>query len=372
MRYRSTVFHFFYRVLLKPIFFTQDPESIHDRMSIIGERLGRSVWGSILVRTCFKYSHPSLEQNVWGIHFSNPVGLAAGFDKEGHVYGILGSLGFGFAEVGTVTFGAYEGNPKPRLYRLPKSQGLVVYYGLKNTGAKKIAAYLAKQKKDIPQIISIGKTNCSRTADEEKGVDDYKSGVAVFQDAHVGDMYELNISCPNTFGGEPFTTPGRLKKLLESLEAKNISQPIILKMPINLQWEEFRALLDIALQFHVHAVNIGNLNKDRSDPSVKEKIPEHIRGSISGKPTWELSNELISKTYAYCGDKIKIIGTGGVFSAEDAYEKIKRGASFVQLITGMIYEGPQLIGSINYDLVRLLKRDGYAVITDAVGAYHRT
>ncbi|HRH23951.1 MAG TPA: quinone-dependent dihydroorotate dehydrogenase, partial [Candidatus Magasanikbacteria bacterium] len=130
-------------------------------------------------------------------------------------------------------------------------------------------------------------------------------------------------------------------------------------------------LLDVALRFQIHAVNIGNLNKNRLDHAIKEKIPEYIRGSISGKPTQELSNDLISRTYEYCGDRIKIIGTGGIFCADDAYEKIKRGATLVELITGMIYEGPQLIGSINYDLVRLLKRDGYVTISDAIGAYHR-
>ncbi len=372
MRFRSALFHVLYRGLVKPIFFAQDPESIHDRMGIVGERLGRSRIGRALIRICFGYTHHSLEQHLWGMHFSNPVGLAAGFDKEGTIHSILPSLGFGFAEVGTVTFGAYEGNPKPRLYRLPKSHGLVVYYGLKNSGAHAVAKYLKNQPKKIPQIISIGKTNCSRTADEAKGVDDYRSGLAVFEDAGVGDAYELNISCPNTFGGEPFTTPEKLRRLLETLEVQKNSKPIILKMPINLDWDAFRGLLDVAIQFRVHAVNIGNLNKDRNDPELKEKIPTHIKGALSGKPTWERSNDLISRTYAYCGQRMVIIGTGGIFSAADAYEKIKRGASLVELITGMIYEGPQLIGEITHGLVHLLARDGYSHISEAVGAYHRT
>lgn len=372
MRYRSVLFRFFYRALLKPIFFAQDPESIHDRMSDIGERLGKSKVCKRIVQACFNYAHPSLKQEIWGIDFQNPVGLAAGFDKEGRIYHILGSLGFGFTEVGTVTFGAYSGNPAPRLYRLPDSQGLVVNYGLKNSGVKKISERLNRQGKSIPQIISIGKTNCSRTADEKSGIEDYQNCMDVLHNSGVGDMYEINISCPNTFGGEPFTTSERLRKLLEALSVEQVLKPIILKMPINLPWDEFRSLLDVALRFEIHAVNIGNLNKNRLDHLIKEKIPEHIRGSISGKPTQELSNDLISRTYKYCGDRIKIIGTGGIFSADDAYEKIKRGATLVELITGMIYEGPQLIGSINYDLVRLLKHDGYITISDAIGAYHRT
>lgn len=372
MRYRSIIFHFLYRAILKPIFFAQDPEVVHDRMMMAGERLGKSKLGKMIVRACFDYKHPSLTQEIWGTHFSNPVGLAAGFDKEGKIFSLMSDVGFGFAEVGTVTYGAYEGNPKPRLYRLPVSKGLVVYYGLKNSGAEAVSRHLKGVANHIPQIVSIGKTNCSLTADEEKGVNDYKDCLDVFQKNGVGDIYEINISCPNTFGGEPFTTGEKLKKLLEVLQVRESKKPIILKMPINIPWEEFKKLLDVALQYQVHAVNIGNLNKDRSDPAIKEKIPGYIKGSISGKPTWNLSNELISQTYAYCGDKMTIIGTGGIFSAEDAYEKIRRGASLVQLITGMIYEGPQLIGTINYELARFLKRDGYTSISEAVGAYHRT
>ncbi len=371
MRFRGILFHFLYRVLLKPFFFAQDPEYIHDRMTAIGERLGRSRVGNAVIRLCFGYHHPSLEQQVWDIHFSNPVGLAAGFDKEGVVYGVLGSVGFGFAEVGTVTFGSYEGNPKPRLYRLPKSRSLLVYYGLKNRGARAIVEYLKKQPKKIPQIISIGKTNCVRTAEEVKAIDDYKNGLSIFENASIGDAYELNISCPNTFGGEPFTTPEKLQKLLTALNVQKIGKPIILKMPINLDWEEFRPLLDVAMQYNIHAVNIGNLNKNRNDPSLKEVVPEEIKGSLSGKSTWELSNDLISRTYVYCGHKMVIIGTGGIFSAADAYEKIKRGATLVELITGMIYEGPQLIGEINEGLVEFLKQDGYKNISEAVGIYHR-
>ncbi|HRH23773.1 MAG TPA: hypothetical protein PK295_04045, partial [Candidatus Magasanikbacteria bacterium] len=234
MRYRRVLFRFFYRVLLKPIFFAHDPELIHDRMSNIGERLGKSKICKRLVRACFDYSHPSLKQEIWGINFQNPVGLAAGFDKEGRIYHILGSLGFGFAEVGTVTFGAYSGNPAPRLYRLPNSQGLVVNYGLKNSGVKRISAHLGRQNKNIPQIISIGKTNCSGTADEKSGIEDYGNCMDVLKNSGVGDMYEINISCPNTFGGEPFTTSEKLHKLLEALSVQQVLKPIILKMPINL------------------------------------------------------------------------------------------------------------------------------------------
>ena len=142
-------------------------------------------------------------------------------------------------------------------------------------------------------------------------------------------------------------------------------------MPINLPWKEFKPLCEVALKYKVDGVIIGNLNKNRQDPAIIDEIPKSVQGSISGKPTEKLSNELISKTYREYKKKLIIIGAGGIFSAEDAYEKIKRGSTLVQLITGMIYQGPQLIGEINRGLVKLLEKDGYKNISQAVGAYHK-
>lgn len=344
-----------------------DPEWVHDRIIKMGEFLGDCRLGKFLICKLFSYSNPILEQELWGIKFINPVGLAAGFDKDARLYSIMGSVGFGFAEIGTVTLDAYEGNPKPRLLRLPKSKGLVVNYGLKNMGAKSIIESLKRKQKTIPQIISIGRTNSSKTADPNAGIDDYYECLKEFLDADVGDAYEINISCPNLFGGEPFNDEISLQKLLQKLYSLEIKKPVFIKMPINLSWPEFKKLVDVAIKFGVQALVIGNLNKNRNDPAIKESIPKNVKGSISGKPTYDLSNELISKTYKNYGEKIKIIGVGGIFSAQDAYKKIKLGASMVELITGMIYEGPQLIGQINRDLSELLRRDGYKNISQAVG-----
>ncbi len=359
---------FLYKRILRPIFFSFDPEFIHDMMTNAGAFLGKIGFGKWLVKSLFSYSHPMLEQKLWGIPFKNPVGLGAGFDKDAKVYSIMGSVGFGFAEIGTITFGSYEGNPKPRLYRLPQSKALVVYYGLKNMGAKAMTKLLKTKDKDIPQIISIGRTNAATAASFEDSIVDYYKCFKEFVDADVGDAYEINISCPNLFGGVSFDDEMSLEKLLQKIYTLQIKKPVFIKMPINLPWPEFKKLVDVALRFKVQALVIGNLNKNRNDPTIKEVIPENIKGSISGKPTRELSNNLISETYKYCGDKIKIIGLGGIFSAADAYEKICRGASMVELITGMIYEGPGLIGNINRDLVTLLKKDGYQHISEAVGA----
>lgn len=358
---------FVYKKIIKPTFFLSDPEFAHDRITAIGEFLGKFGPGKFLVRELFSYKNPILEQELWGIKFGNPVGLAAGFDKDARMYSIMDSVGFGFSEIGTVTLESYEGNPKPRLHRLPKSEGLVVNYGLKSIGAEEVIKSLKAKNKTIPQIISIGRTNSKRTADFESGVNSYYDCLKSFIDTDVGDAYEINISCPNLFGGEPFNDEVSLEKLLQKIYTLKIQKPVFIKMPINLPWMEFKKLVDVALRFGVQALVIGNLNKDRNDPSIKDAIPGHIKGSISGKPTRNLSNELISKTYKYCGNKIKIIGVGGIFSAENAYEKIRHGASLVELITGMIYEGPQFIGEINRGLAHLLKRDGYRNINEATG-----
>src|SRR3989338_1831544 len=361
-----------YLLGLKPVLFRFDPEVVHDRFTKNGELLGKQAWMRSVVTRLFRYDHPKLNQTIAGILFTNPVGLSAGFDKDGRLVNILPAVGFGYSQVGTVTKQAYQGNPKPRLYRLPKSHGIVVNYGLKNDGVEAIVARLRKRQsaQPFPISISIGKTNCRATASMTGGVEDYKAGLAAVVDSGMGDFYTINISCPNTFGGEPFTNGSDLEQLLQQLE-KVADKPMFLKMPINLPWPEFKQLLEVAIKYGVTGVVIGNLNKNREDPAIKDVIPANIKGSVSGKQTWRLSNELINKTYQEYGKDLVIIGVGGIFSAQDAYEKIKRGASLVQLITGMIFQGPQLVGEINFGLVKLLERDGYRNISEAIGAYHR-
>lgn len=319
----------------------------------------------------FHYQHPSLHQTVFGYTFSNPLGLAAGFDKDGHLTDIMQEVWFSREEVGSTTAWPYEGNPKPRAVRLIKEQSLIVNYGLKNEGVEKLITTLQKKKTHTLLIsISIAKTNCPLTASTEEAIDDYGISLQKLETANVSELYTLNISCPNTFGGEPFTDAPRLRQLLSHIQSLRPSKPILIKMPLNLQREAFKELLDCCQEFPmVQGVVIANLNKDRT--VLKTPIDSAVKGNLSGKPTQVLSNELIAKTYAYCGDRLKIIGVGGIFSAEDAYQKIKAGATLLQLITGMIFEGPQLIGSINKGLVRLLHADGYTHISQAIWANHK-
>ncbi len=361
-----------YRKIIKPMFFKFDPEFIHNRISVLGGILGSNSVTKFLTRKLFRYDHPSLIQFVKNAEFKNPVGLSAGFDKDAHLVHILPEVGFGHMEIGSITYKPYAGNPGTRLFRLPKSKALVVYYGLKNIGVDKILAKLKKYKaKNTVLGISIAKTNDSSTSTLEGGIEDYYQCFRNVVESGIGTYYTINISCPNTFGGEPFTTKDKLDALLTKLAEIKTDKIKFIKMPINLDLHEFDELLQVAIKHKIDGVVIGNLNKDHKSETIKDIIPQDIKGGISGKPTWELSNRLIEYTYKNYKDKLIIVGVGGIFSAEDAYTKIKLGATLVQLITGMIYQGPQLIGEINKGLVELLKNDGYTNISQAIGASHK-
>ncbi len=369
---KQTLLRISYQYCLKPLLFRIDPERVHDRFLGLGEWLSKRSWTKAIVRWLFAYQNPQLEQKIAGLTFPNPIGLSAGFDKDGRLVNLLQDIGFGFAQIGTMTFGAYAGNPKPRLVRLPKSKGLIVNYGLKNEGVGVILPRVAAAKAQIPIGLSVGYTNSPQMKDPAIATADFIQGFEAAITSSTGDLYVINISCPNLFGGEPFTTPDKLRQLLDSLCKKKMSKPVFLKMPINLVWSEFAQLLDVAAEYpSITGVIIGNLNKDREDPTVVEPIEDSICGSISGRPTAKRSDERIAKTYQAHGDRFVIIGCGGIFSAQDAYAKIKKGASLVQLITGMIYQGPQLIGQMNKELVELLSQDGFSNICEAIGSDHR-
>lgn len=370
----NRIIAYLYSHMLKPILFKFDPEFVHDRYTKLGSLLGKVSLFRIITKKLFRYDHPKLEQQIAGQNFDNPIMLSAGFDKHADLVNILPSVGFAGMEVGSITWKAYEGNPKPRLYRLPKSKAIVVYYGLKNLGS---SATVKKIKNTVKQQIqhsrfkmgiSIAKTNSEETCELDAGVKDYYHGLKDFVDAEIGDFYTINISCPNTFGGEPFSSPKKLDVLLKKLSTLDITKPMYIKMAINLPWKDFDDLLKVIIKYKkVTGVVIGNLNKDRNDPNIIDEIPETVKGKISGRPTFELSNNLIQKTYKKYKDKLIIIGVGGVFTAEDAYTKIKLGASLVEMITGMIFGGPQVIGEINRGLVELLEKDGYKSISEAIG-----
>lgn len=366
---RNILSEFFYKGIFKRIFFLFDPESMHDFATYFGHFLGSNFITRWLTAFFFSFSHKSLEQGICGIRFKNPVGLAAGFDKDGRMLKVMSSVGFGFEEVGSVTGEPCEGNPKPRLWRLVKSKALVVYFGLKSEGCEKVAQRLrASTATQFPIGISIAKTNSAETVEVDDGIADY---VKVYKKLEPFANYiTINISCPNAFGGQPFSDPERLDKLLSAIAKIQTEKPVFIKMPPDLKESEIDEILDVVAKYRIAGFVCSNLTKDRQNKTMMSKIvekdlPEH--GGISGKPVEDLSNNLIDYLYKKTDGKYVLIGCGGIFSAEDAYKKIKLGASLVQLITGMIFEGPQLISQINVGLVKLLKKDGFKNVSEAVG-----
>ena len=365
---RNKTNRFLYKNIAKPIFFRVDPEKVHDRMIFLGKLLGSNFITKSTTSLLFSYSNKKLEQDILGIKFNNPIGLAAGFDKNADITQILPYIGFGFAEVGSVTGEPCEGNPKPRLWRLKKSEGLVVYYGLKNKGCEIIEKKLKTKKFNIPIGVSIAKTNCKETVDKTEGINDYVKAFSTLKD--IGSYITINISCPNVFGGLPFTKAEDLDDLLTEIEKTPYDKPIFLKLTPDLNTKEIDDLINVCDNHKVDGFICTNLTKNRENIEVKKHLKDaDIKevGGISGKPVQNLSTNLIKYIYQKTNGKYIIIGCGGIFSAEDAYEKIKAGASLIQMITGMVFKGPQLINEINRELVTLLEKDGYNNISQAIG-----
>ena len=368
---RNSIISFLYKNFGKKLFFLIDPERIHDLFTTTGELLAKFWITRKITAFFFKYSNKSLEQEILGIKFKNPVGLAAGFDKDARMINTMHDTGFGFTEVGSITGYPCAGNSGTRLWRLKKSQGLVVYYGLKNKGSEKLAKKLRNKKFDIPVGVSIAKTNCKETIDEETGIKDYVKAYKEFQD--IGDYITVNISCPNAYGGEPFSDPEKLDRLLTSINKEKATKPVLLKMPLEMTDKEMDELIEVAEKHNISGFICSNLSKKRDNQQVMKNVKEKElpkSGSISGKPMEELATKNVSRLYKKTKGKYVIVGCGGVFTAKDAYKKIKAGASLIQMITGMIYKGPQAISSINQGLTKLLEKDGYANISEAVGVDH--
>ncbi|MBI5370312.1 quinone-dependent dihydroorotate dehydrogenase [Candidatus Uhrbacteria bacterium] len=359
-----------YRHCFKPIAFRFDAESVHDCLTKMGAWMGRHPSLRKTAGQLWHYEHPALRQQVCGISFENPVGLTAGFDKDGLLTDILPEVGFGFAEIGSVTGRPCSGNPRPRLWRLPHSRALLVYYGLKNEGCETVAHRLAQSRRRIPLGVSIARTNDQIACTLEMGVEDYRHSFKTVEP--VCDYLTVNISCPNAFGGEPFTHPDRLDFLLRALDEIQTIKPVFLKMPADLSLSEAEELATVALTHRVHGFIFSNLTKRRDTPAISPRDSfASAKGGISGRPVFEPSNRLLKHFYRSYGARFTLIGSGGVFSADDAYEKICSGATLIQLATGMIFEGPQVIGQINKGVVERLERDGFTSVSQAVGAYLR-
>lgn len=337
-----------YEHILKPIFFRFDPEKVHNFMVYFGELAGRYSIGRWKISFLYNYRSNDKRKVVDGIEYRTPILLSAGFDYNARLMNILPSIGLSGEEIGSVTARPCAGNPTPRLTRLSKSQSILVNKGLRNDGVDVIIERIKTNRKfsDFVLGISIARTNDEKSVSIEAGIEDYFYSFKRLNEENVGDYYTVNISCPNSFGGEAFTNPDLLKRLVSKLKTIECKKPIYIKMPISIPWDQFAQLLEIIDKNGLNGVVIGNLNKDYNSLDCKEEAPDSYKGGISGKPCFNLSTELIRKTKLMYGSRFTIIGCGGIMSVETAQEKFNAGADLIQLITGLIYQGPSLVKKI--------------------------
>jgi dihydroorotate dehydrogenase len=342
--------------LVKPILFKFDPEKVHHFVTAGLKGFNRFPGGAALTRALWHVKDQRLEKEVFGLKFENPVGLAAGFDKNAEFIGEMANLGFGFIEVGTVTPLPQPGNPIPRMFRLPGDGGLINRMGFNNEGvdaaAERIAAFRKNAKGYQKGVIIGGNIGKNKVTPNEDAVSDYiKCFDRLFA---VVDYFVVNVSSPNTPGLRALQQKEPLMDLLGTLQKRNskngISRPILLKIAPDLTNEQLDDIVEIVQTTGIAGIIATNTTISReglvSDDNLKNEM-----GGLSGKPLTQRSTEVISYLHKKSKGAFPIIGVGGIHSPEDAVEKIKAGASLVQLYTGFIYEGPGLIGRINKKLL---------------------
>ncbi|WP_339386127.1 quinone-dependent dihydroorotate dehydrogenase [Vibrio caribbeanicus] len=364
---RNLLLRVLYRAV-RPLIFLMDPEDAHYMFKRVGVLLGSTALTQKLVALFFDYNHSALKIEVDGVQYRNPVGLSAGFDKDGELTKIYPSIGFGLAELGSFTGEVCPGNPGKRLFRMVKSKSILVWYGLNNQGAEKISSRLQGVNFGRLKVgINAAKSNITPEFDLQESIEDYTKTMSLFKD--IGDYYTINISCPNTQDGEPFVDPKNLDALLTAVNEFRVEgRPIYVKLAADLELSEIDIIVDKCIEHKMDGVVLTNLAKPAFNQEyVKEELPYH-KGAMSGLPLQRISTNLIRHVYRRTRGELTIIGVGGVFSAKDAYEKITSGASLLHMISTMIFDGPQNINEINRGLVRLLEADGFSSIEEAVGS----
>ncbi|TWJ04651.1 dihydroorotate oxidase A [Mucilaginibacter frigoritolerans] len=338
--------------LIKPLLFKFDPEVVHYFVTANLKRFNRFPGGGALSRGIWDVEHPSLEKEVFGLKFKNPVGLAAGFDKNGELMGEMANLGFGFVEVGTVTPLPQPGNEKPRMFRLPNDGGLINRMGFNNLGvdvvAERLAAFRKNAKGKNKQLIIGGNIGKNKITPNEDAVSDYiKCFDRLFD---VVDYFVVNVSSPNTPGLRALQEKEPLMALLNTLQQRNskngISRPILLKIAPDLTNEQLDDIVEIVQGTGIAGIIATNTTISRENLASQDSLKNEM-GGLSGKPLTQRSTEVIKYLSEKSNGTFPIIGVGGIHSAEDAFEKLNAGASLVQLYTGFIYEGPGLIKRIN-------------------------
>ncbi len=366
----------FYWQMIRPMLFRFDAEWVHHLTVEACRGVGRMPGMANLVRFCCEADEPLLHTEVAGLRFENPIGLAAGWDKSGRALRMIDALGFGFAEIGSVSALPSSGNPKPRLFRLPEERGIIVNYGLPNDGVEEVARRLARFRPQHPLGVNLVRTNGGKVAaasSAEEILEDYACSVKA---THQFCSYlMLNLSCPNAEGGRDFfDQPGHIAALLERIAALEVTCPLFLKVtPVDDPTRLVR-MLDECDRFPIVRGFCFNLPSGKPDSLTLNSSRDALSarpGAVSGVPVAALINRCIASLYREMDrDRYSIIGTGGVFTAEDAYLKMRLGASLVQLYTALIYEGPLVTKRICRGLAELIKRDGFESTAQVVGTAH--
>lgn len=348
-----------YRIL-RPILFRLPPETAHEL-----------ALHSLSLLPFTKRAVTSNPITRFGLTFANPVGLAAGFDKNGIALQSLAAFGFGFIEAGTVTYHPQPGNPRPRLFRLPDDQALINRAGFNNDGAAAFVKRVERHRPDCVLGVSIGK---SKITPLEEATDDYvKSFELVY---NVADYIAVNVSSPNTPQLRELQQSEQLTALLSALQSRGreLQQryqrqvPLLVKLSPDLERNEVEMIVDVLQRLQIDGIIATNTTVSRNNLRTDAKrVSACGAGGLSGRPLRNTSTQMIARLYRLTDGRIPLIGVGGIFTAEDAWEKIAAGASLIQLYTGFIYQGPNITQEINEGLAHILAREGFANLDAAVG-----
>ena len=341
---------------LRSLIFKLDPETAHN---LAIKSLKFNFVPNVLEED---KNNPLFKTILFNKDLENPIGMAAGFDKNAEVYNSLFKLGFGFVEVGTITPLKQYGNPKPRVFRLVEDEALINRLGFNNLGSQNVVDRIKSNKQTGLLGINIGPNK-----DSDNRLGDYLHCFKTFQD--VADYITINISSPNTEDLRSFHDQTKLNKLLDSIdkEKKNLGSkiPIVVKISPDINDQEIKKIAEVLLSNNIEAVIISNTSDSSRD--ILKNIQKHQKGGLSGKPIGEKSTKLINKFYKLLNGKIKIIGCGGVDSGKSAYEKFLAGANYVQLYTGMVFRGPNVVNMIKKELKELLIADGVKNFAEIIG-----
>ena len=361
-----------YKSWIRPVLFRSDPEWIHDRAIAAAEMASCSLRLCSAIGRRLHFDDPSLAVDVAGMHFRHPLGLAAGFDKNGRGIRLWEAFGFSHVEIGSISAQFSAGNPKPRLFRVPEDRAIIVNYGLPNDGAERVASRLAGLHAGAPLGVNIVNTNHGPGAPPEPNEAIIADYIASFRCLEPHATYlSLNLSCPNTCDGRAFVSDGnRLCQLLNAVAALRPQKPVFLKVAPFAAVAGLEAFLEAVDGYDFirgFAINLppGKPPGMTASPDQLQSMP----GAVSGRPAELAANRTIAEMYRRIDPRRHcIIGTGGVFSAEDAWLKVRLGASLVQFLTALIYEGPEVVRRMCEGLARIAAREGFRTVQQAVGS----